>query len=210
VAGHQEAVHILRRFAETGHATSCVKLAHVYVYGRGVPTDLKQAEHWLRKGAATGAPLARFHLADLLLGEAPTRETILWAAGEFEHLAYSYGLNEAVRALGQVAFCFENDVSPLLMEQWLTHSAPLGDVQQFIILAELFLGQRPAGDAILDRTRGLFWLQAAAETDNVNAMRRLAFELLRGHPSARDPAGGVALLTSAATLGDVDAVTVLA
>ena len=54
---------------ERGSAYGQFQVASGYLVGEGVPQDVKEAEHWLRKAAEQGHAQAQYELAVLYLGD---------------------------------------------------------------------------------------------------------------------------------------------
>jgi predicted aspartyl protease len=55
--------------AETGNPDAQLTLAEIYRSGRGVPKDMKQADAWLEKAAASGHPQANLRYGSMLMAQ---------------------------------------------------------------------------------------------------------------------------------------------
>lgn len=75
---YRAAVDAWRRPAMAGDADAQFNLAQAYKLGRGVPTDLKQAEDWYRRAAAQNHPQAEDNYGLALFQNGKTEQAVEW------------------------------------------------------------------------------------------------------------------------------------
>lgn len=82
-----QAAALYRSSAETGNSEAQYQLGNMYLLGRGVPKDEKQAAHWLEQAAGQNHAGAQFALSQLLQQSAPERARQLLQASADQNYA---------------------------------------------------------------------------------------------------------------------------
>jgi TPR repeat protein len=97
-----QALTYLQEAVSRGHIPATSELGIAYIYGLGVPQDLREAETLLRKSAAANEPNALFHLYYILVRKARTLKEFQ----EAFHLLKEASNQEYPPALFELGLCY--------------------------------------------------------------------------------------------------------
>jgi hypothetical protein len=92
---YQEALEKYRVLAERGAVTAQLRLGWMYHAGKGVQTNLEQAEKWYAKAASTQSAQAQFYLGTLYRAKGEYKQAFEWlersASQEYSPALYFLG-----------------------------------------------------------------------------------------------------------------------
>ena len=88
-----------RKAADQGYSQAQVHLGNMYLYGQGVPKDIKKAVAWFRKGAQQGDASAQYNLGEMYhQGEGVVQDNI--QAHKWFNIAGANGEKNAIKFRG--------------------------------------------------------------------------------------------------------------
>ena len=209
---YSQALGMMGQAARSGDVSAMAIYGAWLLEPGGPMLDEGQGRLWLDQALATGHPLA-VEISGICQQWASPRgleETDAIVATLIA--ARERGYHLATEALCDFAFRnYEALRHRPELSRWLTLGAVHNCIPAVAQLGVLQLWGSGAFAGIPDnQDLGLFWLQHAAEHGDLWAMEQLAHSYLSAAPGKRRVAASVALLSSAAFLGHVDAAATLA
>jgi hypothetical protein len=187
--------------AEQGVADAQFNVGAMYMNGRGVKADGKQAIPWLEKAAAQGLVDAYYSLGRLYqVGQDVPADPA--KAASYLKVAAEAGQSRAMKHLGQVLLRLPADGPGAEARGWLSKAIAAGDLGARYWLGMSYLqGQGGAQDV----NKGIAELTAATEERNISAMIVLANLYEQGSLVEQNDRLAFRFFTRAAQLGNDEA-----
>ena len=192
----------LRKAAEHGSPSAQFHLGVLYLLGRGVDQDLRQAATWITRAAEQGQAAAQFRLGSMYNnGEGVDSDD--GKAVEWTRKAAEQGHAEAQFRLGSMYESGDGvDPDDGKAVEWTRKAAEQGHAE-----AQFQLGLRyDLGDGVdPDARKAVAWIRKAAEQGHAKAQFHLGLEYDKGDALDRDAGKAAAWFRRAAEQGLADA-----
>jgi TPR repeat protein len=201
-----EAVRLARSAAENGDISGQRLLAKMFLLGRGVPFDTKQALHWMRRAAGRGdfeadAILGRWHLGDIF--------------GKPDYATALFWLEPAAKAGHPLA---QNSLGMMYANGWGVPTDHWKGVELFRLAAAQSFADGWTSLALMyymgsgfarDEREGFRCARRAAELGSPHGQRMVAYAWLTGSGTPTNFDEGVKWMSRAAAQGEPDAINQL-